>query len=87
MSLRAQLIRQIAGLAEDDVRALLALVERLLARSEPTSSDQVTPLSVVPTHHPERFGTMLGSVQVRGDVEAPVADAEEWTFDAGNLGS
>lgn len=87
MSLHAKLIRQIAELAEDDVRALLTLVERLRARPEPSSSQHFTPLPVVPTHHPERFGTLRGSVRVSGDVEAPVSDAEGWTFDAGNVGS
>ena len=87
MSVRGKLIRQIAELAEDDVRALLALVERLRARAEPSSSQHVTPLPVMPRHHPERFGTLRGSVQVKGDMEAPVADAEGWTFDARNVGS
>lgn len=85
MSIRAQLIRQIAGLAEEDVRALLALVERLRARSVPSSPGHVTPLSVVPSRHPERFGMLLGSVRVMSDVEAPVADPDAWTFDAGNV--
>lgn len=86
MSLRAQLIREIAELAEEDVRALLALVERLRARPEPSSSELAMPGSVVPTLHPERFGTLLGSVRVMADVESPVADPDGWTFDADNVG-
>jgi hypothetical protein len=86
MSLRAQLIREIAELAEDDVRALLALVGRLRARQEPASP--VAPPAPGGTMlHPERFGALPGSVRFLGDVESPVAEPGLWTFDGENVGS
>jgi hypothetical protein len=88
MSLRTQLIRQIAELAEEDVRALLGLVERLRAKQAPTPSSQLAPSPPDGAMlHPERFGTLPGSVQLLGDVESPAADPELWTFDAENVGS
>lgn len=88
MSLRAQLIRRIAELAEEDVRALLGLVERLQARHESVPTSELAPsLPGGAMLHPERFGTLLGSVQFLGDADAPVVDPEAWTFDAENVGS
>jgi hypothetical protein len=88
MSLRAQLIRQIAELAEEDVRALLGLVERLRAKQTPTLSSELAPSRPDgPMLHPERFGTLPGSVQFLGDVESPTAEPDVWTFDAENVGS
>jgi len=87
MSLRAKLIRQIAELAEEDVRALLDLVERLRAKQAPTPSSEPGPLPDGALLHPERFGKLPGSVQFLGDVESPVAEPELWTLDAENVGS
>jgi hypothetical protein len=79
MSLRAKLIRQLAELDEEDVRALLGLVERLRAKQAPTPSSEPGPPDGAKLH-PERFGTLPGSVQFLGDVESPVADPELWTL-------
>jgi hypothetical protein len=87
MSLRTQLIRQIAELAEEDVRALLGLVERLRAKQASAPSSELEPPLDGAMMHPERFGTLPGSVQFLGDVGAPVADPDSWTFDAENVGS
>lgn len=88
MSPRSQLIRQIAELAEEDVAELLGVVERLRAKQPPTSVSPIATSSVHgATRHPERFGTMPGSVQFLGDVELPVEEPGDWTFDAENVGS
>lgn len=87
MSLRTQLIRQIADLAEEDLRALLGLVERLRAHRSPTPSSGLASPPDGVMLHPERFGTLPGSVQLLGDVESPVEASDLWTLDEENVGS
>jgi hypothetical protein len=87
MSARTQLLRHIADLAEEDVRALLGVVERLRAKhSVPVPEPAPSPLDDA-VRHPEQFGGLSGSVRSSGDLESPVADSETWTFDAENVGS
>lgn len=93
MNARAQLLRRLADLPEEDVEALLGVAERLRGkhlslspaltrRAAGTGGDS----SASAAQHPERFGALRGSARVCGDVEAPAEDAAQWTFDAKNLG-
>jgi hypothetical protein len=75
------------------VTALLGVVERLRGKHlspSPAVTGRAAATGGGPSasaaRHPERFGALRGSARVRGDVEAPVEDAEQWTFDAKNLG-
>lgn len=93
MTARAQLLRHLADLPEEDVQALLTVAERLRAKHLPPAVPAVAtapaagppPVPGAP-RHPERFGSLLGSARASGDVEAPAEDAGRWTFDAKNLG-
>jgi hypothetical protein len=75
MTARALLLRHLADLSEEDVQALLGVAERL--RAKHLTSPRTTPSAAAPpaaTQHPERFGALIGSVQLHGDVESPVID-------------
>jgi hypothetical protein len=93
MTARAQLLRHLADLPEEDVQALLVVAERLrakhLAPAVPVAG-AVASVGAAPSpgtaQHPERFGSLSGSARFSGDVESPVVDADMWTFDAKNLG-
>lgn len=72
---------------------MLTVAERLrakhLVRSAPGAEPMVTAVpALLPgaARHPERFGSLSGSVRVSGDIESSVDDADLWTFDAKNLG-
>ena len=89
MTSRQLLLQQIAALSEDDVNALLPIVQRLRAkRVAPVTPQAATETpSELPTHrhHPERFGPLAGSVRFIGDVQHPVENGEAWTCDEENL--
>jgi hypothetical protein len=89
MTARAQLLRHLTELSDEDVQALLGVAERLRAKHlPPQASATSAPSAAVPpeaTHHPERFGALVGSVRFADDVESPVIDAAAWTADEGNL--
>lgn len=89
MTARQLLVQQLADLSDEDVQALLPIVERLRAKriaaaSTPSTKD-VAPLAPSPRRHPERFGPLIGSVRLAGDIDAPVEGADQWTFDEENL--
>ncbi|MCX4240039.1 hypothetical protein [Paraliomyxa miuraensis] len=86
MTPRELLLRRIAGLDDEDVRAVLAVVERLHARGR-ARGPAAHPTR--PGHevlaHPERFGTLSGSVRVVGDVQGASAGSGPWSFDGENI--
>lgn len=89
MTARQILVQQLADLSDEDVQALLPIVERLRAKHIATAAartmTEITSLGPSSRRHPERFGPLVGSVRFIGDVEAPVENAEKWTFDEENL--
>ncbi|WP_437647670.1 hypothetical protein [Sorangium sp. So ce362] len=89
MTARQTLVQQLADLSDEDVQALLPIVERLRAKriipaNAPTMNETAS-LAPSPRRHPERFGPLTGSVRFVGGIEAPVESADGWTFDAENL--
>lgn len=88
MTARAQLLLHIAGLPDEDVRALLTVAERLRAKQPvPPVAAQAPPQPRQPLRHPHRFGGLAGSARILGDVESSVSDADPWTFDVANVDS
>lgn len=86
---RQTLVQQLADLSDEDVQALLPIVERLRAKrivpANARTMNETTSLAPSPRRHPERFGPLTGTVRFVGEIEAPVENADGWTFDAENL--
>ncbi|MGK4007815.1 hypothetical protein WMF31_34685 [Sorangium sp. So ce1036] len=89
MTARQILAQHLADLSDEDVQALLPLVERLRAK-------RIAPANALPTgeiaspapstrRHPERFGPLAGSVRLVGEIQVPVENADRWTYDEENL--
>ena len=88
MTARALLLRHLADLPEEDVQALLTVAERLRAKHlTPQASRDGTAAVPAAAKHPERFGSLIGSVRLEGDVESPVMDNGAWTIDEKNFTS
>ncbi len=90
MTARQRVLFHLAELADEDVDALLPIVERLRAkRLVPTYTNSgVLPPQVsapIVRLHPERFGALAGSVRTMGDVESPIEPADLWGSDGENL--
>jgi hypothetical protein len=89
VTIRQTLVQQLADLSDEDVHALLPIVERLRAKhiapaNAPTTKD-APPFTSSQRLHPERFGPLAGSVRIVGDLESPVHNADAWTCDEENL--
>jgi hypothetical protein len=86
---REILLQHFADLSDDDVHALLPIVQHLRAKRIAPESPQTvkeTPSETASRRrHPERFGPLAGSVRFVGDVESPVEMADAWTCDEENL--
>lgn len=87
MTTRAQLLRQLADLPDEDIQALLAIATRLRAKHLTPTPPEPPAALPVGRLHPERFGSLAGSVRFSEDVESPAADPDLWTCDAKNLGA
>ncbi|XXY44794.1 hypothetical protein WME91_32805 [Sorangium sp. So ce269] len=89
MTARQLLVEQLADLSDEDVHALLPIVERLRAKhiapANAPTTEGATSLAPSLRRHPERFGRLAGSARFVDEVESPVASADEWTCDEENL--
>ncbi|WP_437780795.1 hypothetical protein [Sorangium sp. So ce1097] len=89
MTARQLLVQQLADLSDEDVHALLPIVERLRAKHIALASAPATQDTPPPTppqrRHPERFGRLAGSARFVDDLESPVENADAWTCDEENL--
>jgi hypothetical protein len=89
VSIRQTLVQQLADLSDEDVHALLPIVERLRAKHIAPTNGNTTqgapPLAPSGRLHPERFGPLAGSVRIVGDIESSVENADAWTCDEENL--
>ncbi|MBK9260851.1 MAG: hypothetical protein IPM54_13655 [Polyangiaceae bacterium] len=90
MTARQRVLLHLSDLTDEDVDALLPIVEHLRAkRLVPTHANHVPEpkQASAPTErrHPERFGPLAGSVKFVGDVESPVEPTEDWTYDEENI--
>ena len=88
MTDRQLLLQHLANLSDEDVHALLPIVERLRAhRIVPANAHGAKPQapSTSARRHPERFGPLAGSVRFMGDIESPVEAVNAWTGDAEHL--
>lgn len=91
MSARQRVLQELADLSDEDVDALLPIVERLrakhLAPVPPPRANPAASATSATQPHPERFGSMAGTARVVGDIEEPIERVEAWTYDEQNLKS
>jgi hypothetical protein len=86
---RQHLVQQLADLSDEDVDALLPIVERLRAKRIAAANATTMPAATttIPSHrrHPERFGQLAGSARFVDDIESPAENADAWTCDEENF--
>lgn len=91
MTARQRVLQKLADLSDDDVDALLPIVERLrakhLAPVQHPNIKQTSSSTEVKQLHPERFGSMAGTARIVGSIEESAESAQAWTYDEDNLKS